>query len=102
MKKKSKVTRLDIEGEMNIFTAAVLRERLLVSLAAGTEVEVDLSKVSDVDSAGLQLMLAAKRQADAGKQALRFTGHSAAVVDVLDLCDLASHFGDPVLLHSRT
>jgi anti-sigma B factor antagonist len=101
MKKKSAVTRIDIEGELSIFTAAALRQRLLDALDAGPEVEVDLSRVSEIDSAGVQLMVAAKREAAARSQSLRFTGHSPAVFDILELCDLAGHLGDPVLISAR-
>jgi len=102
MRKKNAATRVDIEGELSIFTAAALRLRLLDAIGAGKEVEVDLSGVSEIDSAGTQLMIAAKREAVARNKSLRFTGHSEAVVDILELCDLGGHLGDPVLIHSRT
>lgn len=88
---------LAIEGEFTIFAAQALKERLLAALDEGEELEVDLSRVSEMDSAGVQLMVAAKREATVRAKALRFTGHSPAVVDALDLCDLSNHFGDPVL-----
>lgn len=102
MRKKSTVTRIDIEGEMSIFTAAALKQRLLDALVAGKEVEVDLTRVGEMDSAGIQLMVAAKREAAARNMPLRFTGHSPAVFDMIELYDLSGHFGDPVLIHSRT
>lgn len=102
MRKKSTVTRIAIEGELSIFTAVSIRERLLEALDEGTEIEVNLSKVSEMDSAGVQLMIAAKREAAERNKPLCFTGHSSAVIDILDLCDLSGHFGDPVLIHSRT
>ena len=101
MRKKSKLSRIDIVGELSIFTAAVIRTQLLEALATAPELEVDLSKVSEIDSAGIQVMVAAKREAAAQNKALRFLGHSAAVVDILDLTDLAAHFGDPLLIHSQ-
>jgi anti-sigma B factor antagonist len=102
MGNESAVTRINIEGELSIFTAAALKQRLLDAIGAGAEVEVDLSQVSEMDSAGIQLMVAAKREAVARKQPLRFTGHSPAVFDLIELYDLSGHFGDPVLIHSRT
>jgi anti-sigma B factor antagonist len=92
------IRRITVEGEMTIFAAQALKEQLLAALEEGPEIEVDLSRVSEMDSAGLQLMVAAKREAAARDKTLRFTGHSPAVVDTLDLCDLSGHFGDPVLL----
>lgn len=90
--------RLILAGELTIFTAQAGKEQLSAALAPGEAVEVDLSALTEIDSAGLQLLVAAKREAAVRNQTLYFTGHSAAVVDLLDLCDLAGHFGDPVLM----
>jgi anti-sigma B factor antagonist len=91
---------LEIKGELNIFTAAELRLQLLEAIATGTELEVDLSQVGEIDSAGLQLMLAAKREAAGRNQSVHFTRHSPAVCDALELCKLSGQLGDPVLIHS--
>lgn len=91
-----------LSGEFTIFTAQAVQAELLTALEGGGDVDVDLSQVSEMDSAGLQLMLAAKRSALTRGQALRFSGHSKAVVDTLDLCDLTGHFGDPVLIPKET
>ena len=102
MRKKTTVTRIGIEGELSIFAAAALRQRLLDAIVTDKEVEVDLSQVSEIDSAGIQLMVAAKREAAARNKPLRFIGHSQAVFDIIELYDLSGHFGDPVLIHSGT
>lgn len=96
------VALMSIEGELSIFTAADIRARMLQAFGEGAELEIDLAKVSEIDSAGVQVMIAAKREAAARNIPLRFIAHSAAVLDILDLCDLSGHFGDPVLIHSRT
>jgi anti-sigma B factor antagonist len=95
------MTRLAIQGELSIFTAADLRQQLLDAIQAGQEVEVDLSQVSEIDSAGMQLMVAAKREASGRNQLLHFTGHSQAVFEALELCNLSGHLGDPLLIHSE-
>lgn len=94
---------LNIGGEFTIFTASELKERLLDTIEHCTsqEIEVDLSEVTEIDSAGLQLMIMAKRQATAQSKTLHFCRHSDPVLDLLDLCDLAGFFGDPVLIRSR-
>jgi len=102
MKKDPKINRIEIKGELSIFTAAVLRQQLLDALDGKTDVEVDLSAVSEIDSAGMQLMVAAKREAGVRNKLLRFTGHSPAVFDILELCNLAGHLGDPLLIQSRS
>ena len=94
--------RIDILGEMTIAAAAELRRQLLAALAEASELDVDLSQVSEIDSAGMQLLVAAKREASAQGKLLRFTNHSAAVFYALELCKLTGHLGDPVLIHSQS
>ena len=102
MENDPKVNRVEIKGELSIFTAAVLRQQLLDALDCQTDVEVDLSLVSEMDSAGMQLMVAAKREASVRNKSLRFIGHSPAVFEILELCDLSGHLGDPLLIQSRS
>lgn len=92
------IHRLAIEGEFTIFTAQELKDRFLAALEQEREIEVDLSQVSEMDSAGLQLMIGAKREATRQGKPLRFSGHSPAVVQILDLCGVSGYFGDPVLI----
>ena len=102
MEKKTDICRIAIKGEFSIFSAAALRQQLLDALDTGEEVEVDLSAVSEMDSAGMQLMVAAKKEASVRNKALRFTGHSPVVFELVELCDLSGHLGDPLLISSRT
>ena len=102
MENESAVVHVNIKGELSIFTAATLRQELLDALESADEVDVDLSAVSEMDSAGMQLMVAAKREAAARNKTLRFEGHSPVVFDLLELCDLSGQLGDPLLIRSRT
>jgi len=96
MSDNSTVTQIAIIGELNIFKAAELRQSLLDVLGASTDVEVNLSQVSEIDSAGIQLMIGAMREASDQDKLLRFTGHSPAVIDILELYGLVGHFCDAV------
>ena len=102
MNDETPVTRIEIRGEFNIFTATALRQQMLDALEQTGDVEVDLSGVNEIDSAGIQLMLAAKREAALRNKGLRFAGHSREVYDVLELCDVTGQLGDPVLIHPTT
>jgi len=95
------VTRIAIEGELSIFKVADLRQRLLDAFSEGDEVEIDLSRVSEVDSAGIQLLVAAKREATMRSKLLRFTGCSPAVLDIIKLFSLVGHFGEQVLIQQE-
>ncbi len=94
---------LAISGEFTIFTAADLKPRLLHAVidAESEDVDIDLSEVSEIDSAGLQLMVMTKREALARGKNVRFVRHSDPVLDLVDLCDLSGFFGDPVLIRSQ-
>lgn len=92
------VSLLHLEGDLTIYTAAELKAELMPHLAQRQEREIDLSGVSEIDCAGLQLLILAKREAARHATPLRLSGHSRAVLEVLDLCNLAAYFGDPVLL----
>lgn len=90
--------RISIDGEMTIYTAAQTKENLLAAMAECHELEMNLAHVSEIDSAGLQLLALAKREAAEQNKPLHFVAHSQAVLDMLDLCNLAGVFGDPVVL----
>ena len=96
------VARVEIKGELSIFTAADICRQLLAALENAQEVEVDLADVSEMDSAGMQLMVAAKREAAQRERQLRFIRHSPAVFDVLELCNLSGQLGDPLLIQSQS
>ncbi|MCK9282944.1 MAG: STAS domain-containing protein [Rhodocyclaceae bacterium] len=101
MTKERNALRISLLGELTIFTAAAIREQLLAGIAGAEEIEVDLSQVTEIDTAGVQLMVAAKREAGLQRKVLSLTGHTPEVLDTLDLCELSAYFGDPVLIHSR-
>ncbi len=94
------VCHLAIEGEMTIYTAAELKNELAPYLSR-EKIEIDLSDVSEMDSAGLQLLILAKRETLSSERILHLTGHSQAVLDVLDICNMAAYFGDPVVISSQ-
>jgi anti-sigma B factor antagonist len=98
----AKPAQLSIEGEMTIGRAMELRDVMLPALDAPKIIEVDLSKVTEIDTAGLQLMVAAKLESRKQNKTLHFTGHSKAVVAILDMSGLGSFFGDFIVSHSES
>jgi anti-anti-sigma factor len=99
--RRGELSPLHIEGEMTIYRAAELRDLLLPALAAGGDVEIDLSAVTEMDSAGAQLLVAAKKSAQAAGRELHLRRHSPAVLDVFELLKLGGYFGDPLVFPSR-
>jgi anti-sigma B factor antagonist len=94
----SGVTVLRPPGEFNIYVAVEFRDVLLKALATGNDLEVDLAAVTEMDAAGLQQLLVAQREASAGGKKMRITGAGPAVLEVMELCNVATRFeGVPVV-----
>lgn len=90
---------LRLAGELTIYTAAEARASLAERLERkGALPELDLSGVEELDTAGLQVLLWAKREAAAHDKVLPFVHHSPALVEVFDLLRVAAIFGDPILI----
>ncbi|HEY9103349.1 STAS domain-containing protein [Chitinimonas sp.] len=89
---------LRIDGPLTIYEAGVSKRRLVDELNLAPEIDVDLSGVAEFDTAGVQLLLMLKREAQRQQKPLRFHGHSKAVLQVIDLYNMAGVFGDPLLL----
>ncbi|RZI44053.1 anti-sigma factor antagonist [Herbaspirillum sp. HC18] len=95
-------TCLRIEGEMTIYKAAELKQSLLAAIVPQATLEIDLSAVTELDTAGLQLLMLAKKAALAAQGDIRLGGQSDAVIDVFDLLNLGTYFDDPLVIPSRT
>lgn len=92
---------IKIEGELTIYRASELCVALQAALLQPGDLEIDLAEVSEMDSAGVQLLMAAKRSAQASQRQLRLTAHSPAVLEVFETLDLAAHFGDPLVMAAQ-
>lgn len=95
------VCRLQMEGELTIYHGQEIRDGLIDHLAANDEIEVDLGGVSEMDTAGFQLLLAAKREGTRLGKVVRFVSHSQAALELIDLYNMAAQFGDPLLIPAR-
>jgi anti-sigma B factor antagonist len=90
-----------ISGEMSMYTAIDARALLQETLLLCKEVEIDLSEVAEIDSAGLQLLIQAKREGTRIGVPVRLVFHSPAVQEIIDLYRLALEFGDPMAMARR-
>ncbi|UOD29833.1 STAS domain-containing protein [Massilia violaceinigra] len=79
---------LRLEPELTIYSAAQVRQTLLDALVARDALTLDLADVCEVDSAGVQLLLAAMRHAGSQGVALQLAGHSDAVREAFALLGL--------------
>jgi anti-anti-sigma factor len=76
----SDVVVMAIAGPMTVQYAGELRDHLLEVFAKAKNVTVDLSGVTDIDVAGLQLLCSAHRTADYAKTRFAMTGGQGAVI----------------------
>jgi len=95
------IVRLAMEGDMTIYNATEQKHRLMASLDSCQELELDLGQVSEIDTAGFQLLILAKREALRHQKVLRIVAHSTPVSDLLDFYNKVAYFGDPVHLPAR-
>jgi anti-anti-sigma factor len=92
---------LTINEDMTIYNAPAHKKMLLTALADCEELDIDLSQVGEMDTAGLQILLLSKREATKAHKTVRLTAHSKAVTDLLDLFNLAIYFGDPIVITAQ-
>ncbi|MDO9069246.1 MAG: STAS domain-containing protein [Deltaproteobacteria bacterium] len=92
------IYRVRVDGEMTIYHALEHKQALLECLGHCTEMEIDLSGVSEMDTTGFQLLVLAKREAVRSGRPLRLVKHSPATLEVMDMFHMAAYFGDPVVM----
>jgi anti-anti-sigma factor len=84
---------LRLSGELTIYHAADLKQALLPFAADAGALALDLSGVTDIDSAGIQVLLAARRTLAARGATVRLTACSAAAQALFSLYGMADAFG---------
>lgn len=90
--------RHSIDRELTIYHAAELKAEILAALEGAWELELDLSQVGEMDMAGLQILILAKREVARRGKSMHIVEHSPAVREVIDFLNLAAYFGDPLVI----
>ena len=90
--------RVVVEVDLTVYTAPEQKRVLLGAMEQAKVLELDLARVGEIDSAGLQVLLLAKREALAASKELRIIAHSPAVADLMNFFDVAGYFGDPLVI----
>ncbi len=79
---------LKLEGDMTIYNAAAFGECLIEFVEGYKEYEVDLSAVSEIDTAGIQLLLQLKKKAEEQQRTIQLLGCNEEICDLFDLYQL--------------
>lgn len=90
--------RLTLAEDLTIYHALDLKAQLLEAQAATQDLELDLSQVGEIDTAGLQLLILLKKEARRSGKRISIVAHSQAVRSLIDYCNLAAELGDPLLI----
>jgi len=93
--------RLAIVDDMTIYNALQQKTQLVDALRACELLELDLSGVAEIDTAGFQLLVLVKREAKRLGKRAAIVAHSPAVREVVDFFNMAAAFGDPMLMPAR-
>lgn len=80
--------RLAWSGPVTIYESVGLHRQLVEALQAGLGLEMDLGEVDEIDTAGVQLLVLAQRDARLAGQRCRVVAASAPVREALDLYGL--------------
>jgi len=89
---------LSLVEDLTIYHALELKQKLLDALQSTDELELNLAHVGEMDTAGLQLLILLKKEAQLAGKSVRIVGHSQAVSAVIDFCNLGAEFGDPLII----
>lgn len=88
--------RLTLSEDLTIYNAVAIKTRLIAALDEALALDVDVAQVAEIDTAGLQLLILAKREALRQGKDMRIVAHSPAVLDAIDFLNLGAFFGDPL------
>ena len=89
---------LTLAENLTIYHALDQKQQLLDALSNADELELDLMQVGEIDTAGLQLLILLKKEAQRAGKRLSIVAHSQAVRAVIDFCNLAAELGDPLVI----
>ncbi|QEI06278.1 STAS domain-containing protein [Pigmentiphaga aceris] len=92
----TRIETLAIDGGLTMDRAVELRQRFLHAIAHADTLRLTLANVTEIDSTGIQLLMATKRTAQASGKHLELVEHSSEVLAVFALLDLVAYFGDPI------
>ncbi|MFH7439411.1 STAS domain-containing protein, partial [Pseudomonas syringae pv. tagetis] len=76
--------RVQIDGELTNYTVTELAARLLPQIGAAARLEEDLSQVTEMDGAGLQLLAVIQREPGKSGTSLNLPGQSKALRETFE------------------
>ena len=93
-----KAARISLDGELTIYSVAEIKAGLAEAMNSADQIEIDLSGITEIDTAGLQLLILLKKEAQRAGKTVSIVAHSQSVRAVIDFCNLAAELGDPLVI----
>jgi anti-anti-sigma factor len=93
---------LTIEGELTVYTVHALKDRLMTAMAGRADLALDVRGVSEVDGAGIQLLLATQRELRQRGGTLTLSACPPPLLAALALTDLCDALGASPLLETES
>lgn len=89
---------LKISGAVNIYTVAPIKNHIFDILNNSSKLVINLAEVSEIDSAGFQILLMVKREGHSSKKKTKFISHSISILGALDIFGAVGLFGDQIVV----
>jgi len=84
--------KLVIDEELTIYVIETLKQGLSEEVDLYDKFEINLASVEEIDSSGIQLLLALRQELMSKKKELRLTALSTVVVKLIDLYGVSDRF----------
>lgn len=97
IKKSNGTTKAKLHDALDVAGVAEARDQLLQVLESGESIRFDFSSLAEIDTAGVQLALALRKEAAARGKDCRFVHPSPPVEEVFRLLGCAGIFDESVL-----
>lgn len=98
----SKIEAITVPGDMTIYDAEEIKSLFDEAVKLEADVCVNLGNVTEIDTSGIQLMVSFKKTIEEKNKHVTFEGHTEAVIDLFDVFDIATYFGDPIVMGGQS
>lgn len=87
-----------ITGDMTIYRAGEIKNQIVDALAREAQLEANLDEVTRIDCTGIQLLAAARAEAERQEKSFRVASVSKPVSDMVSLLNLGHLIDAPLIV----
>ncbi len=97
----SESVEITLEGDMTIRWISDLKKLIDELPSSSKKIIVNLEKVRQIDTSGIQFMIAWKKKVESEHKILKFRNHSPKILSLIDLYGLVGFFGDKLYIAKK-